>query len=188
MACGLDSGFSIAGNNFEGTNSTNLSTGETDAIQVTFTEAGTVEEIHVKAGETGTFRAAIFDNDGSGGSPGTYLGRTAEITCSAGAKWYAGALETPVEVTAKAYWLGIMRSTSSFDVVYYNIVSESMHYDGGNTYPTFPNPFVSGGTWEGNWAMHAAYTAGGGASTYGYANRPLGMNLGLMRGMAKHIN
>lgn len=107
----------------------------------TATGTGTVTEIQVYISNTGTplapIRAAIYAN--AAGSPGALLAESSEVVQTQNA-WNVMPISLAI-TNGTVYWLmawgdAVGKYTTPGDV------ADQMAYQTGQTYPTWPNPFV----------------------------------------------
>lgn len=137
------------------------------ARESVLTEAGTITAMsaYVNTSGAGSFRLAVYDDDGAGGNPGTLLGVTGNIAFDTeGNKWYSGNLLVPYAALAGTYWLAVHLDANE-NLAQYYLGGSSWLYGGTATYTSgTPATFPAGSAAENNMCIYATYTPGGAAA------------------------
>jgi len=108
--------------------------------------------LYISSGANGNVRCAIYDDDGTGGLPGTLLAESGAVACVNG---WNDLTVTSVYLEAGTYWLAHNLSVTG-NVITYDTVSGSGYYRNW-TFGAFPNPFGSGASSTSEVSQRATY-------------------------------
>jgi len=129
--------------------------GYIDSTKFNLAVAGTVKQISLYIYSPTNARVAIYDDDGSGGDPGTLLVESASEACSAGA-WHTFSV-TPTYLAAGDYYLAFQHDAKAIVVRHAGVGTGTSKYR-TYTYGAFPNPFGTASSGTVKFSIYATYS------------------------------
>jgi hypothetical protein len=163
----------IFGNNVAGGFFSELNADTKRVNKFTLSEGGTVTKLSVYLDGLGSgsggqaVRAVVYDDDGTGGNPGTLKAQSVDVTIPDGqtAGWVDFTITSPVALAAGDYWLGLHVGASSSALRVWRDNVGSDRADGTDTFVGgASDPFGAVTSGAGVLSVYATYTATGGAA------------------------
>lgn len=118
------SGGTILGYNVKGGGTSGLPSGRMEVSKFTLATAGTLTELHCWYAGSGSpaaqVRIVVYDDDGSGGLPGTRLGYTNILTLDVSSDRELSETGLSLALAAGDYWLGTVSNSATTSPPIYN--------------------------------------------------------------------